>query len=274
MIAPLTDGGRILSTDSSLLPAIVLAGDRAGGSPLARSHGVSAGVLVEVNGQSCLARVLETLRESAGIDGGLVVGPAREVLDANADLRAMLSGDFRWVEPAAGPSASAATALESLNRYPTLLTGGDHALLTAAIVDRFCRAALEKDVDFVVGLVPWRRVHETWPSSRRTVLRFADGACCGANLFLVRTSRGRAVLDFWRRMEMHRKHPWRLARRIGLLSLLRYFTGTLHLDTALTRLGARAGAKLGVVFIDDPRAAVDVDSDADLALAEEILQHG
>lgn len=263
-----------MNTPTPTLPAIVLAGDRAGGNPLARQHGVAAGVLVEVSGRSCLARVLQTLHESAMVDGGSVVGPAREILAADAGLRELLGGEFRWQTPAAGPSASAATALDALDRYPALLTGGDHALLTAAMVDQFCNAALAESADFVAGLVPWPRVHEAWPNARRTVLRFADGAYCGANLFLARTARGRAVLDFWQKMEAHRKHPWRLARGIGVLSLVRYITRTLPLETALSRLGARAGAKLGVVFIDDPRAAVDVDSDADLALAEEILRHG
>ena len=80
-------------------------------------------------------------------------------------------GDFRWLEPADGPSASALRASAALGRYPALLTAADHALLDAGIVDRFCAAARATRADFVVGLVPHALVKARFPASKRTVLR-------------------------------------------------------------------------------------------------------
>ena len=171
----------------------------------------------------CIARVLQALRASHSVAGGLLVGPRPEVLAARPDLaRLLAAGDFTWVAPADGPSRSAHDAARALARFPLLLTAGDHALLTPALIDDFCARAREVDADLVIGLVAHARVVAAWPDSRRTVLRFRDGPCCGANLYLLRTARALGVLRFWQAVEGDRKRPWRVARRLGWLALVRY----------------------------------------------------
>ena len=258
-----------------LVPAIVLAGERAGGNALARAHGLSASVLVQVAGKPCITRVIETLRASRTIDGGLIVGPAAEIAQHDRILQALLAtGDFRWLEPAGGPSASALRATSALTRCPLLLTAGDHALLEASVVDRFCAAAQRTDLDFVVGLVPYALVQTRFPRSRRTVLKFSDGHYCGSNLFLVRTAAGTAALRLWQRFEAERKRPWRIARLLGPGWLLRYLVGSVSLAQAFALLSAHSGCAVGWTQVDSARAAVDVDSSADLALAERVLSEG
>ena len=253
-------------------PAIVLAGERPGGNALARAHQLPASVLVPVAGKACLARVITTLRASHSIDGGLLVGPAQDIVKDNDILRELLAiGDFRWLEPLRGPSASALRAASALGKYPVLLTTGDHALLEAGVVDRFCAAAAASGADFVVGLVPHGLVRGRFPASRRTVLRFSDSAWCGSNLFLLRTHAGRHALELWQALEADRKRPWRMASRLGLGFLLRFVTRSLSLADALASLSARAGCRVSHVAVESARAAVDVDSSADLALAEEVL---
>ncbi len=254
------------------LPAIVLAGERPGGNALAREHGLRASVLIDVAGMSCLERVLVALRACPLIDGGVLVGPAGELVHTDATLRRLLqTGDFRWLEPASGPSASALAAADLLDRYPALLTAGDHALLDATIIDSFCRAALASNADFVAGLVPHAVVKARFPGSRRTLLKFNDGTYCGSNLFLLRTAAATAALRLWQALEQERKRPWKIAARLGPGWLLRYMAGTLSVTQAFELLSARSGCRVGFVPVDDPRAAVDVDSSADLALARQLL---
>lgn len=256
-------------------PAIVLAGERPGGNALARAHGLPASVLIEVAGKSCIARVIATLRASRAIDGGLVVGPSADIAHTDAVMQELLAmGDFRWLEPANGPSASALRASGALGHYPVLLTAGDHALLEPVTLDRFCAAAAASNADVIIGLVPHALVRARFPDSRRTVLRFSDGAWCGSNLFVLRTHTGRAALEFWRGLEADRKRPWRMASRLGVFFLLAYLTRQLSLTAALAQLSARAGCKVAHVAVDSARAAVDVDSSADLALANEVLRNG
>ena len=254
------------------MPAIVLAGERPGGSALAREFGLASSVLVEVAGQSSLRRVMATLAQSTSIDGGRLCGPAEEILSSSQEVQDLReSSSFSWVQPESGPAESALATLATIPERPVLLTAADHALLTPEIVDSFCNLTLLADADFIVGLVPYPRVREAFPDSKRTVLKFADGEYCGSNLFIIRTEHGARLLQFWKTIAQHRKRPWRMAREIGIGTLVRYLTGRLTLAETLQRISERAGCRVAHVEVLAPRAAVDVDSVADHALAERIL---
>ncbi|MEE4144707.1 MAG: hypothetical protein V2I26_07895, partial [Halieaceae bacterium] len=81
----------------------------------------------------------------------------------------------------------------------------------------------------------------------------------------------RKALEFWRQAEADRKHPWRIARRFGLVALLLYVLRRLSLEDALQGLSAAAGCRIGHVKVEFARAAVDVDSIEDQVLAQKIL---
>ncbi|MEM7709754.1 MAG: hypothetical protein AAF264_03205 [Pseudomonadota bacterium] len=63
-----------------------------------------------------------------------------------------------------------------------------------------------------------------------------------------------------------------MLRQIGPLAALRYATGTLSLDAALSALGRRTGARIAAVDMPFAEAAIDVDKPADLTLANRILE--
>ena len=254
--------------------AIVLAGERPGGSPLAQAAGVAANVLVPVGGEPCLARVLAALRASPAIASILVCGPAEHVVRQSAPLQGLLKGEgVRWMAPQAGPSASALAGL-SETRIPALLTSGDHALLTADIVTDFCARAAKVNADFVIGLVPYELVAARYGGSKRTMLRFRDGTYCTSNLFAIPSSRGAAALSLWRGFEADRKHPLRMARKLGLRALFNYLSGRAKVAYLMQVLSARAGCRIAHLEITVPRAAIDVDSVDDWQLAEKIVHEG
>lgn len=255
------------------IPAIVLAGERPGGSVLAQHFGLASSVLVDVAGQTSLKRVMATLTDSASIAGGRLCGPDEAILKSSHEVQQLLQDSpFTWIPPESGPAESVLATLETIAERPVLLTAADHALLTPEIVDTFCNLTMLSDADFIVGLVPYAQVREAFPDSKRTVLKFADGEYCGSNLFMIRTQAGARLLEFWKTIAQHRKRPWRMAREIGLGTLIRYLTGRLTLAATLERISERAGCRVAYVEVLAPRAAVDVDSVADHALAEQILR--
>ena len=109
------------------------------------------------------------------------------------------------------------------------------------------------------------------PETKRTYLRFADGSFSGCNMFAFRTPAAGGVAQTWRQVEAQRKHPLRMIRLLGPLSILRFLLGRLTLTAALDRLGRITGAKAGVVEMPFGLAAVDVDKAADVELAERLL---
>jgi hypothetical protein len=106
---------------------------------------------------------------------------------------------------------------------------------------------------------------------RRTWLKFRDGRYSACNLFLLRTPEALSAVRLWRTVEAHRKKPWRVAAILGPGMLLGYGLGLLSLDSAVRRLGRKAGVKAAAVRTPFGLAAVDVDKPADLDLVRRIV---
>jgi len=250
----------------------VLAGERGGPGEVARAAGVPAKVLARMMGRTMLERVVEELEACDAVADLALCGPEAAQLGAVPALQARVAaGTLAWLPPGDSPAGSVLAVLDAL-QPPVLVTTGDHPLLTAAVVDRFCALAAESDADAVVGLVRHASVQRAFPRSRRTRLRFADGDWCGCNLFAFPTARGRRVVELWRRMEAHRKNPRRMLAALGPLALARYLLGRMALPEALQRLGARSGCTVRHIELSTPEAAVDVDSLADWQLVEHRLR--
>lgn len=276
---------------TTIFRSVILAGERPGGSPLSHAFKVPASVMVPVAGKPSLARVMHAIEDSRLVDQGIVCGPSSDVISNSDELKGLLEqSGYDWLAPATGPADSAMTALEKLDHFPSLLTAGDHALLTGEIIDVFCQQALalspaqsfsnlqnastedDPGYDIIIGFVPHALVKATWPESKRTVLKFSKGQFyCGSNLFAILTPNGLKALSFWRQAEADRKHPWRIAHRFGFIALLFYLFRLLKLEDALQALSKAAGCRIGYVEVNHARAAVDVDSIEDQKLAEQIL---
>ena len=261
---------RILAAD---MKAIVLTGQRSPNARRSSAKGPPPQALRPVAGTPSLVRVVQALRAASRIEGGLLAGPAADGGKHDELVTELIVGSgFEWMAPAEGPAQSALTAAERISSWPVLLTTGDHALLTAAMIDGFCAAAAEVEADLVAGLVPFALVQARFPGMRRTCLRFADGAYCGANLYYLAGPAAASGIAFWGQMQALRKQPWRIAARLGWPVLVAYALRSLSIDKAFAAISEAADCSVGWTGLDDPLAAVDVDSAADLAVAEAVLQ--
>lgn len=242
--------------------ALVLAGTRPGGDPLAVQEGVSHKALIDVGGAPMLMRVIAALRDAdisrigVSCDDPLVASLARS---AGAEV----------LPTGRGPSDSAAIGFRHFGA-PMLLTTSDHALLDSAWI-RQLLADVPADSDLAVMLAERERVEAAMPGSRRTWLRFADGQWSGCNLFLLRTPRAAKALDLWAGIEADRKRPWRIVARLGISAVFGYATGRLALAEGLRKLGRRNGMEVSLVSAGDGLAAVDVDKEQDLFDVRRIL---
>lgn len=245
------------------LTALVLAGERAEGDPMAKAAGVALKALLPVAGRPMLARVVEALRAAPSIDRIVVSIPRPEAAEGLG---------IEAVTTAATPCLSVMAAIDELPS-PLLVTTADHALLTAEIVQHFVdQACAAHDADLIVGLVERATIESLVPETQRTYWRFKDGAFSGANLFLLQNPRARAAVGFWRQVETQRKRPWRIVRAFGPELLLGYLFGRLTLDAAMERASGRLGCRVRAVKLPFAEAAIDVDKPADLVLVERLLK--
>ena len=227
--------------------ALVLAGSRPGPpDPVAASEGVWHKALVEIEGQTMLARVVDALR-TAEIDRIAVLASDPKVMDHARELGCEV------LLAAAGPSASVAIGLEKLGA-PLLVTTSDHALLRPEWVRDFITDT-PAETDVAVLLARREAIETAMPDSKRTYLRFADGQWSGCNLFLLASEQAGKAIDTWKMVGM----------------LVSYAIGRLTLAEAIAGLGRRIGVNASLVAARDGLAAVDVDKPKDLADARAII---
>jgi len=259
-----------------LLTALVLAGDRSRDDPLAQASEAGCKALLEIDGIPMVRRVLGALQDASLVARAQLTGPQDGQLAGNPDLRAWIEAEgIGWRPPAQSPSTSAWEAMQDIDpEEPILLTTCDHPMLTATMVDAFARQCLAREADVVICLAPYALVREAYPDMKKTVLRFSDGEFCSCNLFAFTTREGRAVADFWRRIEQQRKKPMRIIRLLGWRAVARYRLGLLSLEEALERLGKRLGLRIASVVVPYADAAIDVDSLADLRAVRSAFEAG
>lgn len=242
--------------------ALILAGSRGGDCPVATAEGVSHKSLVLVEGQPILARVIAALHEA---------GISRIAVSASDDAVVRMAGSLGAVivPPEDGPAASVAAGFAALGPA-MLITTSDHALLQAEWVRDFLEDA-SPGSDVAILLASRPLVEAAMPGTARTWLRFADGQWSGCNLFLLAGKQAGAAIAAWQSVEADRKRPWRIAARLGLLTLVSYALGRLTLAETVRRFGQRIGLEAQAIAARDGLAAVDVDKPADLADVRRIL---
>lgn len=242
--------------------ALVLAGSRPGGDPLAGREGVSHKSLIEVGGEPMLIRVVTALKKA---------GAQRIGVSCNDEAVATLARSVgaEVLPTGRGPSDSAALGFAHFGA-PMLITTSDHALLEPTWVRQILDDR-DSDCDLAIMLAIRERVEAAVPGSKRTWLRFADGQWSGCNLFLLQTPRAAKALELWAGIEADRKRPWRIVARLGFRAIFGYALGRLTLAEGLSQLGRRHGMKVGLVSAADGLAAVDVDKEQDLHEVRRIL---
>jgi len=247
--------------------ALLLSGRRPGVDALAATRGETLKALIPVAGIPMVARVVTTLLATPAIGAIRVmtqdVDPIVAVLPADPRIAFLRSGD--------GIARSIAAALASGEApFPLFVTTADHALLTPATIAEFLKGAAGADV--AVGMVERRIVEARFPQTKRTWLRFRKGEWSGANLFWFSSPAALPVIEAWASVEQDRKKGWKLIAKFGVGLLLRALTRTITIHDAVARAGRGLGARVRIVGLSDPLAAVDVDKLADLDLAEAVLE--
>jgi GTP:adenosylcobinamide-phosphate guanylyltransferase len=254
--------------------AIILAGNRPGQDPVAEGAGVACKSFATINGRPMVHRVLDALANARQIDTRILCGPSQPLIGQEPELKARLeSGEIKWIDSRTTPSLSTYHALQAFpDNKPVLVTTADHALLTPEIVDYFCHHALRLNCDVAVGLTDYDGVMAAFPETRRTAIKFKDGAYSGCNMFGFLNSRSDRAAQFWRQIEQERKKPLRMMRMLGWWTVARYLLGRVSLNGGLAELSSKMQVKLRPVLLPFPHAAIDVDTVDDWHFVQSLIK--
>ena len=251
--------------------ALVLAGERPGGNILTRTFGLAAKALVPIDGEPMIAHVARALLVSPSVGRVVILSQNPDSLRTEATAWLEDERRVRFVRCGDGISDSVGAVAGSEHApWPVLVTTADHPLLTPAIIEEFLGQT--QGADLAVGAVGKETVLRAYPQSKRTWLRFADGAHTGANLFALTSDKVLAALSVYADVEADRKKAFRLFWRFGPFLALRAMTRTISFAHALEAAGRNLGVRARLAVLTHAYAAVDVDKLSDLKLAETILQ--
>jgi GTP:adenosylcobinamide-phosphate guanylyltransferase len=242
--------------------ALVLAASRPG-DPLAIAEKVSNKNLVDINGLSSLQRVIDALNEAPAIGQVLVSVENLDLVDGIKPKPEVLKASERVVD----------TVRETLEKVgaPLLVVTGDHALLTAEMVEIFLEKSTETRAEVSVALASKDVVSSAYPDVKRTYIKFAEGGYSGCNLFALATPNATGALDFWHKIDRNRKRPWVFLKSVDVWAFALYALRRLTLDKAMERLSKKIGVKAVAIRMPMAEAAIDVDKVSDLYLVRKIV---
>ena len=239
----------------SPITAIILAGKRPGQDKVADAAGVACKSFAPIGDRPMVHRVLDALADARQIGQRILCGPSQSLISQEPELKARLkTGEVKWIDSHSTPSLSTYHALQAFpDNKPVLVTTADHAMLTPQIVDYFCEEARRLPCDVAVGLTAYEGVMAAFPETRRTAIKFKDGAYSGCNLF--------GFLN-----------PLRMMRILGWWTIVRYLLGRTSLNDGLKKLSNKMQARVRAVLLPFPQAAIDVDTVDDWYFVQSLAQ--
>ncbi len=257
--------------EKPLWTAIILAGQRPGGDPMAAGYNVKYKALIPINGQTMLERVTRALLASRDVGNIVILAQSPEELQSGLTPDLAAHDNISFVESGNGIATSVHNVIgTAIAPWPVLVTTADNALLTAEILDSFIGSHNGQDV--AVAVVERKTMLVAYPDARRTWLKFRGGAYSGANLFALYNEAAKPAVAFWSSVEKDRKKGWKIFARFGPWLLFRALSRTISFKSAMADAGERMNLRAEPIILPIAEAAIDVDKPDDLELVTGILE--
>jgi molybdopterin-guanine dinucleotide biosynthesis protein A len=231
--------------------AIVLAG---GGPEPRLAPDLPNKAFLELGGRPLILRVLDALRDSAGVDRVVVVGPT----DA--------------LGPIVGPGVEVIPERDSMmlnieagvarvgGQDQVLAVASDLPLLTGEMIRTFLDHC-PPGADFYYPIVPQSVIEHHYPGARKTYVKVADGTFCGGSVLLFKASVVSQVRPLVEQIVAARKKPWVLAQLFGWATVMKFASGRLSIAELEAKALEVTGIRGRAVIVESPGLALDVDAE-------------
>ena len=251
--------------------AVILAGSRPAGDPLADAHSAPAKALVKVAGRPMLSYVAKALIDHKAIGSIRILAQDTETLKSDPGTSWLVKEDrikFTVSRSTIATSIDEILAQDDA-RFPLLITTADNVLLSEAMITRFSDGAEGSDI--AIAVVEKQVLFARYPESKRTWIKFRGGQYSGANLFYFGSAKAQRALRVWAEIEQDRKKGWKILTIFGPWLLFLAVVRLISVDQFAARVGKKLGLSVSIVKMPQAEACIDVDKQSDLDLVEKIL---
>ncbi|MBW3636296.1 MAG: NTP transferase domain-containing protein [Armatimonadetes bacterium] len=223
--------------------------------------GTSERALIEIEGRTMLARVVDSLRETTAVTRIICIATPLALQSLDSDVVGLAAG-----ERMTGNLFSGARAAQSER---ILIVTADAPLVSGRTWMQFLDGAAVNLLDAAYPIVPKKAVEAQFPGGKRTYGHLKEGSFTGGNAFLLPRDRLESLEEVIDRAFAARKNPLALARMLGAGFIFRAATKKLTIHEVETKISRLLGCRSGAVIVPDAAIAFDVDKPSDLETARE-----
>jgi molybdopterin-guanine dinucleotide biosynthesis protein A len=252
---------------------LVLAGGVAG--PQDPLYSYTAGgpkALIDVGGRTMLECVVGALHESGQVEEVVIVGVTAE---AAARAGARFARPMTHLADNGGLVANILAGVAWFRQHHPeteviLGCSADIPLITGRVVDAFIDACRPWDRAVYYNFVTRQKMEARFPGSRRTYSRLGPIEAAGGDMVIARLAVAEQNRDLLESLAGARKHPWRVARVVGLGLLLKFLLRRVTIADIERTAERILGAPARIILDGPPELAMDADKpfQVDLLRAE------
>lgn len=248
------------------MDALILAG---GESPpdLAAATGCSDRAMIPIQGRPMIARVLDALRGTTGIEHIAVVGSTATHAAVTA-----LAPQAILVPSGASMPDNLIAGMRALGEARVLVCTCDIPLVSSATFNEFISSAERQNFAAAYPIVRRETALAAFPGGRRTYATLRDGTFTGGNAVIVpgeAIERLKTLIDAAYRA---RKNPVGLAKLLGARILFKAASKRLAISDIEQKMTQLLGCRTGAIQMADATIAFDVDKIEDYNVAQQALE--
>lgn len=218
--------------------------------------------LIEIEGQTMLDRVLDSLRAVPPITRIICVATPQALASLGSDITGIPATDKLTMNLMAGAREAKSDRI--------LIVTADVPLVTGRTWMQFMDGAAVNLLDAAYPIVKKETIEAQFPGGTRTYGHLKDGIFTGGNAFILPRNRLEALEELIDKAFSARKNPFALARMLGGRFIFRALTKKLTIGEVEEKISRLLGCRGGAVIIPDGAIAFDVDKPTDLQKAREI----
>ena len=269
-----------MASEAALSPslnatALVMAANRLGTEdPVARMQHKSHKCLVEIAGKVMLERVVEVLIESGEF------ARIHISIESEAPLRTVPrlvewldQGRIAVAESRGNLADSVLAATGEISRpFPLVITTGDNALHTPAMIREFMAAFRAGDGDVAVAFTREETVRKDFPDVGLAYHQLKDGGFSACNVYGLRSARALEMVRVFESGGQFGKRHLRILKAFGIVPFVQYQLKLVTGAQLMRRIGRNFGVTIDTVILPYGFAPIDVDNPQFYAISERALE--